>query len=82
MTDHPTPSARRAATAGWWPTLFGLLSSLLAFWVPAYFLIGLKHIYRQSWKMTVFKFGLLGFCYLNLLAVGVIFNVVIGLLML
>ena len=58
------------------------LSSLLAFWVPAYFLIGLKHIYRQSWKMTVFKFGLLGFCYLNLLAVGVIFNVVIGLLML
>jgi Protein of unknown function (DUF3667) len=68
--------------AGWWPTLFGLLSSLLAFWVPAYFLIGLKHIYRQSWKMTVFKFGLLGFCYLNLLAVGVIFNVVIGLLML
>ena len=67
---------------GWWPTLFGLLSSLLAFWVPAYFLIGLKHIYRQSWKMTVFKFGLLGFCYLNLLAVGVIFNVVIGLLML
>ncbi|WP_297801870.1 DUF3667 domain-containing protein [Arenimonas sp. GDDSR-1] len=68
--------------AGWWPALFGLLGSLLAFWVPAYFLIGLKHIYRQSWKMTVFKFGLLGFCYLNLLAVGVIFNVIIGLLML
>lgn len=68
--------------AGWWPALFGLLGSLLAFWVPAYFLIGLKHIYRQSWKMTVFKFGLLGFCYLNLLAVGVILNVIIGLLML
>lgn len=67
---------------GWWPTLFGLLSGLLTFWVPAYFLIGLKHIYRQSWKMTVFKFGLLGFCYLNLLAFGVILNVVIGLLML
>ena len=68
--------------AGWWPTLFGLLSGLLTFWVPAYFLIGLKHIYRQSWKMTLFKFGLLGFCYLNLLALGVILNVVIGLLML
>jgi hypothetical protein len=49
---------------------------------PIYFLIGLKHLYRQSWKMTLFKFGLLGFCFLNLLALGVILNVVIGLLML
>lgn len=68
--------------AGWWPALFGLLSGLLTLWVPVYFLIGLKRIYRQSWKMTVFKFGLLGFCYLNLLALGVILNVLIGLLML
>lgn len=67
---------------GWWQSLLGLLSSLLVFWVPAYFLLGLKRIYRQSWKMTVFKFLLLGFCYLNLLAFGVVLNFMIGLLML
>ncbi|MEY3069590.1 MAG: hypothetical protein RLZZ456_1289 [Pseudomonadota bacterium] len=49
---------------------------------PMYFLIELKHLYRQSWKMTLFKFGLLGLCYLSLLALGVILNVVIGPLML
>ena len=32
--------------------------------------------------MTVFKFLLLGFCYLNLLGFGVILNFMIGLLML
>jgi hypothetical protein len=68
--------------AGWWQNLIGLASSALLAWVPLYFLIGLKRIYRQSWKMTVFKFVLLGFCYLNLLAFGVILNVLIGLLML
>lgn len=67
---------------GWWQSLLGLLSSLLVFWVPLYFLLGLKRIYRQSWKMTVFKFLLLGFCYLNLLGFGVILNFMIGLLML
>lgn len=76
-----------SAMLGWvaadrWSTLFGLLNGSLMFWVPTYVLIGLKHIYRQSWKMTVFKFGLLGFCYLNLLVIGVILNVVIGLFML
>jgi hypothetical protein len=68
--------------AGWWHNLIGLASSALLAWVPLYFLIGLKRIYRQSWKMTVFTFMLLGFCYLNLLAFGVILNVLIGLLML
>ena len=47
-----------------------LLLGWLIAWIPLYFLLGLKHIYRQSWKMTVFKFLLLGFCYLNLLGFG------------
>lgn len=49
---------------------------------PMYFLIELKQLYRQSWKMAFFKFGLLGLCHLSLLTMGVILNVVTGLLML
>lgn len=59
-----------------------LLLGWLIAWIPLYFLLGLKHIYRQSWKMTLFKFGLLGFCYINLLAFGLLVNVFIGVLLL
>lgn len=63
------------------PTGEVLLAWFIA-WIPLYFLLGLKHIYQQSWKMTVFKFGLLGFCYINLLAFGLLANVLIGVLLL
>jgi Protein of unknown function (DUF3667) len=59
-----------------------LLLGWLIAWIPLYFLLGLKHIYQQSWKMTLFKFGLLGFCYINLLAFGLLVNVFIGVLLL
>ena len=69
-------------SSNWWQSLTVLFSSLLGLWVPAYLLIGLKRTYRQSWKMTVFKFMLLGLCYLSLLAFGVVLNILFGLLLL
>lgn len=72
----------RWVAASWWQEIIRLLGGLVALWVPIYFLIGLKRIYQQSWKMTFFKFCLLGFCYLNLLAFGLVINIVIGIFML
>ena len=70
------------STPPWWESLTGLLISLMTLWVPLYFLLGLKSIYAQSWKMTVFKFLLIGFFYLQILVLGLIVNFILGLLML
>jgi hypothetical protein len=70
------------STPPWWESLTGLLTTLMSVWVPLYFLLGLKNIYAQSWKMTVFKFLLIGFFYLQILVLGVIINFILGLLML
>jgi len=38
-------------------------------WVPLYLLISLRVAYKQSWLMTIGKFGLIGFSYITLLAI-------------
>ena len=65
-----------------WESLLGLATSLLLIWIPLYFLLSLKYIYGQSWKMTVFKFLLIGLSYSLLLGMGVVINVLLGILML
>lgn len=65
-----------------WNVLLTFSSLLLLYWIPAYFLLSLKRVYRQSWKMTIFKFLLIGFCYLFILILVLIINLILGLLML
>ena len=65
-----------------WKSLVDLATTLLLAWVPLYFLLSLKYVYGQSWKMTVFKFLLIGFSYSLLLSLGVVINVLLGILML
>ncbi len=38
-------------------------------WVPLYLLISLRVAYKQSWLMTIGKFGLIGLSYITLLAI-------------
>lgn len=71
-----------AAPLPGWKSLLGLATTLLPIWIPLYFLLSLKHVYGQSWKMTIFKFLLIGFTYSLLLGLGVIINLLLGILML
>lgn len=56
--------AHGIAWAGWLAT--GLEVTTLL-WVPLYFLLALKRVYRQGWFATLFKFGAIGSCYSVLL---------------
>jgi hypothetical protein len=77
-----------SAMASWttgltgWTAAIGLLSAGITLWIPLYFLLVLKRVYRQDWPATCWKFGVIGFSYLLLAAFGVALNLVIGLLML
>ena len=77
-----------SAMASWttglagWRAAVGLLSAGITLWIPLYFLLVLKRVYRQGWPATCWKFGLIGASYLLLAAFGVALNLVIGLLML
>ncbi len=50
--------------------LLKLLRVAMWTWIPIYLLIMQKRVYRQGWTMTVFKYGLIGFCYLFILSFG------------
>lgn len=65
-----------------WTTGIGLLSAGMSVWIPLYFLLVLKRVYRQGWLATCGKFALIGFSYLLLATFGVVLNLVIGLLFL
>jgi Protein of unknown function (DUF3667) len=65
-----------------WPTLYADLTALVWLWVPVYFLLTLKRIYRQGWRMTLFKFSVIAFVYLFLLALGFVLNLLLAVLFL
>jgi hypothetical protein len=46
------------------------LNAAAGIWVPVYFLVALKRVYRQGWFMTVMKSGLIGISYLLLLSLA------------
>lgn len=51
----------------------------LIIWVPAYIVWMQKRIYQQGWPMTVLKFLIVSFCYVNLLATALAMTVVLSL---
>jgi hypothetical protein len=65
-----------------WQDLSAQLAGAVMLWVPVYFLWSLKHIYGQSWKMTLFKFFAIAFCYLFLFVSGLVVNVILAILFL
>lgn len=64
----------------WLNPISDTLMNLLIIWLPLYFLVSLKQVYQQSWKMTIFKYLLIGFCYIFILVFGLIMVLAIGLL--
>ncbi|MEQ8803396.1 MAG: DUF3667 domain-containing protein [Haliea sp.] len=65
-------SASASLSLQWLGHLLGLLEVLLLFWVPAHFLLSLRVVYGQSWRMTLWKGFCLGLCYLVLLLIGLV----------
>lgn len=59
-------------------TLSAELAGLILFWVPVYYLLSLKRVYQQSWKMTIFKFFAIAFSYLFLIAMGFAINLILA----
>ncbi|HET7844685.1 MAG TPA: DUF3667 domain-containing protein [Xanthomonadales bacterium] len=62
--------------------LFGFLIACVWIWVPVYLFLMQKRVYRQGWIMTTLKFGMIGFCYLWLLTIGMLATIVVSLIVL
>ncbi|WP_339825656.1 DUF3667 domain-containing protein [uncultured Arenimonas sp.] len=67
--------ALSAWTSGWaWLSRpLGWLEVAMLCWMPVYLLIMQKRVYRQGWIMTLFKYWVLGSCYLVLIGIGATF---------
>jgi len=63
----------------WLSRPLGWLEIALIVWMPAYLLLMQKRVYRQGWIMTVFKYCLLGTCYVFLISFGAVFSLLISL---
>ena len=57
-----------------------VLGSLLA-WIPLYFFLGLKRIYRQGWRKTGLKFAVIGTAYLFLIVLVLFFVLFLSIIM-
>jgi Protein of unknown function (DUF3667) len=55
--------------------------SLALSWIPLYFLLSLKRIYRQGWRKTVLKFCLIGFCYIFMICLVAVLIALLGIIM-
>ena len=58
------------ASATWLVPVLNLLRAAAWTWLPIYLFLMARRVYHQGWFMTTFKFCLVGFCYLFLLAFG------------
>ena len=58
---------------GWLSRPLGWLEIALLCWMPIYLLIMQKRVYGQGWLMTLFKYWVLGSCYLVLIFFGASF---------
>jgi hypothetical protein len=70
---------RDAVPQGFLHGLLGVVEGLLFAWMPVYLLLMQKHVYRQGWTLTVFKYCVLGFSYVMLLSFGAVFTVLASL---
>ena len=50
-------------------TVFWIRKALLT-WIPIYFLLSLKRVYQQGWKLTVAKYMVIGLSYMMLLTIA------------
>jgi len=57
-----------AAHANWLSILLNIANVLLLMWMPLYLLLMQKRVYAQGWPMTLLKYSVIGFVYVNLLA--------------
>jgi len=57
-----------SAHAHWLSILLNIAIVLLLVWMPFYLLLMQKRVYGQSWIMTLVKYSVIGFVYVNLLA--------------
>lgn len=57
----------------WLSRPLGWLEVALLCWMPVYLLLMQKRVYRQGWIMTLFKYGVLGSCYLVMIGFGATF---------
>lgn len=53
------------------PGVGGILTTGLMVWMIAYLPIGMKRMYEQSWRKTIFKFGIFSFIFMILLVLGI-----------
>jgi len=58
------------ARVAWLGSLSSLIIAGLWIWMPIYLFLAQKRIYRQGYIMTTLKFGMIGFCYLFMLILG------------
>ena len=57
-----------SAHAHWLSILLNIAVVLLLVWMPIYLLLMQKRVYGQGWMMTLVKYSVIGFVYVNLLA--------------
>jgi hypothetical protein len=62
--------------------LFGWMIGLSCAWIPLYLLLMQKRVYRQNWIFTLFKYGLIGICYVFLLTFGMLLTMLVSLVLL
>jgi hypothetical protein len=58
-----------------------LVLGTLICWIPLYFLLGMKRIYRQSWRKTVLKFAVIGTTYQFMNVLVLLLTLILGILM-
>lgn len=61
-------SGALSAHAHWLSILLNIAVVLLLVWMPIYLLLMQKRVYGQGWIMTLLKYSVIGFVYVNLLA--------------
>lgn len=71
-----------APGAGFLNGLFGWMIGLSWAWIPLYLLLMQKRVYRQNWIFTLFKYGLIGICYVFLLTFGMLLTMLVSLVLL
>ncbi|WP_310092303.1 DUF3667 domain-containing protein [Pseudoxanthomonas sacheonensis] len=61
-------SGALSAHVHWLSILLNIAVVLLLLWMPIYLLLMQKRVYGQGWIMTLVKYSVIGFVYVNLLA--------------
>lgn len=69
-----------SASLSWLQTVNDAMNNLLWMVLPVYFFTSLKRVYQQGWRKTLFKFLLIGFCYIFILVFGLTMVLAIGLM--